>query len=206
MGGLGILFVLGLYGLVALYALAKTPGWWRLATLAAVLLIPSADSLWAHYVTMPRVCKEAGLKIYRKADKAEGLRFDGAADDSFVKKYGFAFVEGRAASGRYYRFSKVGDQVIHEPKVKPKARYLSEGEVLSPQPGIGGAAYRVRDLTSGEVVGELVTLGYGGGWAERFLSSFTDAGASPIFPIGCGVGSIDLPRLYSSVFGIGDER
>jgi hypothetical protein len=31
MGGLAILFFIGLYGLVALYALVETPGWWRLA-------------------------------------------------------------------------------------------------------------------------------------------------------------------------------
>lgn len=206
MGGLGILFFVGLYALVALYALVKTSGWWRLATLAAVLLIPSADSLWARYVTMPRVCQEAGLKVYRKADKAEGLRFDGAADDSFVKKYGFAFVEGRAAGGRYYRFSKVGDQIVHEPEVKPKARYVSEREVLSVNSQVGGAAYRVRDLSTGEVVGELVTLGYGGGWAERFLAAFTDSGPGPIFPVGCGVRSSELPRLYSEVFDLGENK
>lgn len=129
---------------------------WRLATLAAVLLIPSADSLWARYVTMPRVCQEAGLKVYREADEAEGLRFDGAADDSFVKKYGIGFVEGRAAGGRYYRFSKVGDQIVHEPEVKPKARYLSFTEYLTPARGVAGTAYRVRDLSTGEVTGEFV--------------------------------------------------
>jgi len=205
MGGLAILFFIGLYGLAALYALVKTPGWWRLATLAAVLLVPSADSLWAHYVTMPRVCKDAGLKIYKKADKAGGLRLS-TAEEFWVTKHGFPFVEGEGAPGRYYRISMQGDRIVREQDVQPKARYLSEREVLSPRPGIGGAAYRVRDLTSGEVVGELVTLGYGGGWAERFLAGFTDAGPGPLFPTGCGVGSIDLPRLYSAVFGIGDER
>lgn len=204
MGGIAILLIVAGYLALAVWLVVKTPGWWRLATLAAVLLVPSADSLWAHYVTMPRVCKDAGLKVYGKADKAEGLRFDGAADDSFVKKYGFAFVEGRAASGRYYRFSKVGDQVVHEPEVQPKARYLSEREVLSLTPRIGGAAYRLRDLATGEVVGQLVTLGYGGGWAERFLASFTGAGPGPWFPIGCGVGVMDLQRLYFAVFGIGE--
>jgi hypothetical protein len=205
MGGLGILFVLGVYRLLALYALVKTPGWWRLATLAAVLLIPSTDSLWAHYVTMPRVCQEAGLKVYGRADKAGGLRLS-TADDVWVTKYGFPFVEGERFPGRYYRISRQGDELVREEGVKPKARYLSEREVLSLTSQVGGAAYRIRDLSTGEVVGELITLGYGGGWAERFLAAFSDAGPGPIFPIGCGVGSIDLPRLYSAVFGLGEDK
>jgi hypothetical protein len=35
MGGLAIPFFIGLYGLLALYALVKTPGWWKLSMLAA---------------------------------------------------------------------------------------------------------------------------------------------------------------------------
>lgn len=203
MGGLGILFVLGLYGLVALYALVKTPGWWRLATLAAVLLIPSADSLWAHYVTMPRVCKDAGLKVYRKADKAEGLRLS-TADESWVTKHGFPFVEGEAAPGQYYRISRQGDRIVRELNVKPKARYLSFTEYLAPARGVTGTAIRVRDLKTGEVIGELIDFGYNGGWAERFLSAFSDAGAGPIFRIGCYVEPFSWARLLQALFDLGD--
>ena len=203
MGGLGILFVLGLYGLAALYALVKTPGWWRLATLAAVLLIPSADSLWAHYVTMPRVCKDAGLKIYRKADKAEGLRLR-TADESWVTKHGFPFVEGEAAPGQYYRISTQGDQIVRELNVKPTARYLSDSPSVSPARGIRGTKYRVLDVTTNEVIGELVDFGYGGGWAERFLTSFTDSGAGPIFLNSCDVGPFNPLRLERALFDIGE--
>lgn len=203
MGGLGILFVLGLYGLLALYALVKTPGWWRLATLAAVLLIPSADSLWAHYVTMPRVCKEAGLKVYRKADKAGGLRLS-TADEFWVTKHGFPFVEGERVPGRYYRISRQGDQVVREEEVQPKARYLSFTERLSPARGVTGTAYRVRDLSTGEVIGELIGFGYGGGWAERFLSAFSDAGSGPIFLIDCDVEPFLPSRLVRAAFDLGD--
>lgn len=203
MGGLGILFFVGLYGLLSLYALVKTPGWWRLATLAAVLLIPSADSLWAHYVTMPRVCREAGLKVYRKADKAEGLRLS-TADDVWVTKYGFLFVEGERFPGRYYRISRLGDQIVREEDVQPKARYLSFTEYLAPARGVTGTAYRVRDLSTGEVIGEIVDFGYGGGWAERFLSAFSDAGAGPIFQSSCGVNPFNPMRLEHALFGLGE--
>jgi hypothetical protein len=204
MGGLAILFFIGLYGLVALYALIITPGWWRLATLAAVLLIPTADSLWARYVTMPRVCKDAGLKIHKKADKADGLRFDGAADDSFVKTYGFAFVEGRNALGQYYRFSAQGDRIVLEQNVQPKARYLSDSQLVLKTSGIGGTMYRVRDSSTGDVLGHFVDFSYGGGWAERFLAAFTDAGPGPMFLISCNVEDVGRIGLLKAIFDLGE--
>ena len=203
MGGLAILFFIGLYGLVALYALVKTPGCWKLATLAAVLLIPTADSLWARYVTMPRVCKDAGLKIYTKADKAGGLRLS-TADEVWVTMYGFPFVEGERVPGRYYRISRQGDQVVHEEDVQPKARYLSLTEHRSPARGVTGTAYLVRDLSTGELVGEDVNYGFHGGWSERFLAGFSDAGPGPIFPIDCDVNRSSWTRLEQQVFNLGN--
>ncbi|MDZ7651120.1 MAG: hypothetical protein U5L03_00360 [Burkholderiaceae bacterium] len=203
MGGLGILFVLGLYGLVALYALVKTPGWWRLATLAAVLLIPSADSLWAHYVTMPRVCKDAGLKIYKKADKAGGLRLS-TADEAWVTKHGFPFVEGERVPGRYYRISRQGEQVIREEDVQPKARYLSDAKTVMVTRWIGGTMYRVVDLSTGDVIGRFVDFSYGGGWAERFLAAFTDAGPGPMFLISCNVEDFGRIGLLKALFDLGE--
>jgi hypothetical protein len=204
MGGIAILLIVTGYLALAVWLLVKAPWRWKPALLLAAVLIPSADSLWAHYVTMPRVCKDAGLKIYRKADKSEGLRFEGAADDSFVKKYGFAFVEGKDATGRYYRFGRAGDQIVYEQKVQPKARYLSDSQSLFPARGVGGTKYRVLDLTTGEVIGELVDFGYGGGWAERFLASFTDSGPGPFFVKSCNVGPFIPTRLLRLQFDLGE--
>jgi hypothetical protein len=203
MGGLAILFFIGLYGLVALYALVMMPGWWKLATLAAVLLIPTADSLWARYVTMPSVCKDAGLKIYKKADKAGGLRLS-TADESWVTKYGFPFVEGERFAGRYYRIAQSGEQIIREEDVQPKARYLSDAQTVMVARGIGGTMYRVVDLSTGEILGRFVDFSYGGGWAERFLAAFTDAGPGPMFLISCNVEDFGRIGLLKELFNLGE--
>ena len=88
--------------------------------------------------------------------------------------------------------------------MKPKARYLSFTEYLAPARGVTGTAYRVRDLSTGEVVGELLGFGYGGGWAERFLSAFSDAGSGPIFRIDCNVRDFGRIPLLQALFNLGE--
>jgi hypothetical protein len=203
MGGIAILLIVAGYLALSVWLVVKVPWRWKPVVLVAAVLVPSADSLWAHYVTMPRVCKDAGLKVYGKADKAGGLRLS-TADESWVTKHGFPFVEGEGAPGRYYRISMQGDRIVREQEVQPKARYLSESQGVSPARGIRGTIYRVRDVTTGQVLGELVDFGYGGGWAERFLASFTDSGPGPIFLNSCDVGPFSPTRLLRTLFDLGE--
>ena len=203
MGGLAILLIVTGYLALAVWLLVIVPWRWKPALLLAAVLVPSADSLWAHYVTMPRVCKDAGLKVHKKADKAGGLRLS-TADESWVTKHGFPFVEGEYVPGKYYRISKQGDRIVREEEVQPKARYLSDSHSVFPARGVGGTKYRVLDVTTGEVIGELVDFGYGGGWAERFLASFTDAGPGPMFLNSCDVGVFGPTRLLRMLFDLGE--
>ena len=108
---LAILLVVGLYLAIGLWIVIKSPGWWRLVALLAVILIPTGDAMWGRYVALPRLCKDAGLKVYAKATKDGGLLFDGAADDYYLVKYGFPFVEGQDAAGTYYRFSRSEEKI-----------------------------------------------------------------------------------------------
>jgi hypothetical protein len=201
-GGLAILFVIGLYLAMGLWIFIKSPGWWRLAALLAVVLIPTADALWGRYVTLPRLCKEAGLKVYAKASKDGGLLFDGAADDYYIVKFGFPFIEGRDAAGTYYRFSRIEGQEkpLFERSVQPKAKYVSRSVHLTPSPTFVGTAYRVEDRSSGALLGELVTYSYLGGWAERFLGGFADSG--PGYAGGCDAGRFDEKRLHAAIFDV----
>jgi hypothetical protein len=198
-----MLAVVGLYLAVAIWLVVKSPGWWRLVALLAVVLIPAADALWGRYVTLPRLCKDAGLKMYAKATKDGGLLFDGAADDYDIVKHGFPFVEGQDAAGTYYRFSRAEGQekVQLERSVQPQAKYISRSARLKPSPRFVGTAYRVEDRSSGALLGELVTYSYLGGWAERFLGSFADSG--PGYAGSCDVEPFTQERLLSSVFDLG---
>lgn len=197
-----MLAVVALYLAVAIWLVVKSPGWWRLVALFAVVLIPTADALWGRYATLPRVCRDAGLKVYAKASIEGGLQFNGAADDYYIIKYGFPFVEGRDAAGTYYRFSRIEgeDKALFERSVQPRARYLVSLEVLHPTAKVTGAVLRVRDAKTGNASGEIVDYGFDGGWAERLLSSFSDAGPGPMFRSGCDLSDFSYDRLIVAVF------
>ena len=199
MGGLGILLVVGLYLAAAIWIVAKSPGWWRLVALLAVVLIPTADALWGRYVTLPRLCKDAGLKVYAKGSKEEGLMLS-TADDYLLKKYGFPFVEGVDGARKVYRRSLRDGMAVTELDVQPQARYVVSLEKLQPTSNVTGAAIVLRDKTTGSAVGELIDFGFNGGWAERFLSSFAGSGSGPIVRSGCGVDDFSYDRLLVAVF------
>jgi hypothetical protein len=202
-GGLAMLAVVGLYLAVAIWLVVKSPGWWRLVALLAVVLIPTADALWGRYVTLPRLCKDAGLKVYAKATKDGGLLFDGAADDYYIVKYGFPYVEGQDAAGTYYRFSRIEGQekAVFERSVQPRAKYVSRAVQLNPLPTFAGTAYLLEERATGKPLGELVTYAYLGGWAERFLGGFADSG--PGYAGGCDVSTFTREALLKAVFDLG---
>jgi len=202
-GGLSILAVVGLYLAAAIWIIVKSPGWWRLVALLAAVMIPMADALWGRNVTLPRLCKDAGLKVYAKASKDGGLLFDGAADDYYIVNYGFPFVEGQDAAGTYYRFSRVEGQgrTLFERSVQPKAKYVSRSVHLTPSRTFVGTAYTVVDRASGTLLGELATFSYLGGWAERSLGSFSDSGSG--YAGGCDVKPFTRERLLATVFDLG---
>ena len=158
MGGLAILFVVGLYLAIGLWIVVKSPGWWRLVALLAIVLIPTADALWGRYVTLPRLCKDAGLKVYGKASKEGGL-MGSSADEYWLTKYGFPFVEGVDGAKKVYRRSLRDGKAVLELDVKPQAKCIVSLDELHPSSKVTGAALRIRDATTGKAMGELVDFG-----------------------------------------------
>lgn len=152
MGGLGILTVIGLYLVASLWLLIKAPGWWRLLALAAVVLVPTADALWGRYVTLPRLCQDAGLKVYRKASKHDGLMLS-TADDYLLIKYGFPFVEGIDGAGKVYRRSLRDGQPALELDVRPLAKYINRMVRTGERTNFRGNALTVEDRSTGEILG-----------------------------------------------------
>lgn len=200
MGGLAMLAVVGLYLGVAIWTVVKSPGWWRLVALLAVVVIPTADALWGRYVKLPRLCKDAGLKVYAKASKEGGLMLS-TADDYLLTKYGFPFVEGVDGARKVYRRSMRDGQPALEANVQPLAKYRLRATELWPAQGFEGTSYRIEEIESGRPVGEFATYAFTGGWAERLLSQFTDSGVQ--YVAGCGHGDANsrVDTLIASVFG-----
>ena len=203
MGGLAILFVVGLYLAIGLWIVIKSPGWWRLVALLVVVLIPTADALWGRYVTLPRLCKDAGLKVYAKASKEGGLMLS-TADDYLLTKYGFPFVEGVDGANKVYRRSLREGKPVLELDVHPRAKYVRKAVQLKRGVAFEGTSYQIQERRTGQLISELSTYAYRGGWAERLLGSFTDSGAPYVG--GCDLEEPEsrVARLLATTFDLGE--
>jgi hypothetical protein len=196
MSGLGFLLIVALYVAAAVFVVKRIPMRWGKALAVVVfLLIPTADALWGRYVTLPELCKDAGLTVVKKASKQDGMMVDGNLSatykwigqsrvlgyfgEEWITQYGLSFVEGRDLNESISRLSSVDGKVIHEDKVAPKSKYILTGEKAVPTkfgPNFRGGEIRIDDRTSGEVISRYRGYGYNGGWAERFLGNFADSG------------------------------
>ena len=122
MGGLAVLFLLGIYIFIAykVVGLAKTKAL-KAVALAVILLIPTADAIYGRIKLKQMCAAEGGLKVYRVAEHVEG--FMGYADETMITKHGFQFVESCDVARNCYKFSKQNENIIKEYNVTPKSKY-----------------------------------------------------------------------------------
>lgn len=179
MGGLAVLFLLGLYLVLTIVAIIKAkPLWAKGLVLLAALIIPTADAVYGRYKLKQMCATEAGLKVYRVAHGVEGFMAD-STDEFMLKKYGFEFIEGESSPRKYYRFSKQNGQIVIEENITPKSEY----RVRSYHDELGLYLKYKQDVVaiqSGEKLAEHSEIGFKGGWAERFLAAFSDAGGGVV--------------------------
>lgn len=180
MGGLAVLFLLGLYFVLTVLAIVKVkPLWAKGLVLLTALLIPTADAVYGRYKLKQMCAAEAGLKVYKVAHNVEGFMVDGA-DEPMLEKYGFEFIEGESSPRKYYRFSKKNGQIVIEENITPKSVYRVRSYHESE---LGLYLKYKQDVTaiqSGEKFAEHSEIGFKGGWAERFLAAFSDAGGGVV--------------------------
>jgi len=223
MGGLAVLFIMFAYFVLTIFIMIKTPkAWGKVLVLVVAFLIPTADAMWGRYVVMPRLCKDAGLKVFRHASKADGLMASGSVRREFrnvlgergfydkrvevwsgevwLRDYGIAFVEDFLEESKSYsRLSFVNGEIIQESNVSPKAKYILSNWVSVPVPvGYGpnfvGEEVRIEKRDTAEVISRVRYYGFSGGWVERFLGRFADSGPS-------GVGCHIEHRLVAGING-----
>lgn len=204
MGGLGFLIAISIYVALAIFVVWVTPKARNKAlAVIAVILLPTGDAWWGRHVTLPELCKDAGLKVLKKPMKQQGLMYSGAAHrqdkvllgksgyydvrveywqgEDEIRQYDLGFVESLPQrDGTSERLSVVDGKVIRESKVTPRARYIkSEWIEVSTELGknFHGSEMRIEDRQTGEVISRYRQYSFRGGWAERFLGGFADSGA-----------------------------
>ena len=177
MGGIAVLFLLGLYLVIAVVAIVKAkPIWAKGIVLLAALLIPTADAVYGRYKLKQMCAAEAGLKVYRVAEHVEG--FMGYADEALITKHGFQFVEQKI-SPYYYRLSQQNGQIIREDKVSPKSKYRLR-ESYDDTSIYRRSQLLIEEIATGEILATDTRLTFEGGWAERFLAQFSDSGGGNV--------------------------
>jgi hypothetical protein len=179
MGGLAVLFLLGLYLVLTVLAIIKVkPLWVKGLILLAALLIPTADAIYGR-IKLQQMCKtEGGLKVYRVAQGVEG--FMGYADEEMITKYGYQFVESCDVSMICYKFSKQNEAAVKEYSVTPKSKYRLRQIDDNSKGAYSRGKYIIEDITTEEVLAADTQLTYNGGWAERLLAIFSDAGGGNV--------------------------
>lgn len=184
MGGLAVFSLIGLY-IFAGYKFVKLirPGYRKWLAIAALALIPTADAVVGRVYLQHLCATEGGLKVYRVAQGVEG--YMGLWHDSLqaVEEYNFKFSEGTPRNGLVIRYSKENGKVVKEINVIPKSKFRirlqstvdTEKKVIYPR-----TTKTVETFPGGEVLSKDVQIGFNGGWAERLLGGFSDAGAGPV--------------------------
>ena len=176
MGGLAVIFLIGLYFVLTVVAIVKAkPVWVKGLVLLAALLIPIADAVYGR-IKLQQMCKaEGGLKVYRVAEHVEG--FMGNSNEKWIKEYGFQFVEedkyGRSGSyikPRYTRFSMQNGQVVREDDSNRKSKFRLRDEHTGEKDRYGRVVDFIEEIPTGEVLATYTSIHFHGGWAERLIA------------------------------------
>lgn len=179
MGGLGVLFCIGLYLFIAFKVIgAFKTSRYQWLVIALVVLIPSGDAVFGRWYLQHLCAKEGGLRVYRVAEHVEGFMDD--YRDYWVKKGGYQFVESYPEDGRVTRYSKQGEQIIKEENVVPKSQYRLRSLHIGDTKNIYlQYQYVLDDTQSGEILATQTQIGFNGGWAEKVIAAFSDGGVNP---------------------------
>jgi hypothetical protein len=174
MGGLLVLFLVGLYLWAGYKIVRRTPTiWGKALVVIAAILIPTADAVYGRYKLKQMCAAEGGLHIYRVVEDAKG--FDdpkSRPDESELQIRKYQFVEGKELSGKRSRLSVQPDgKYLREVGVTPISEYIYEEEHGKDKDIYYRYEQRVKVRATGEILGRYVNFNYAGGWFERFVGS-----------------------------------
>lgn len=186
MGGLGVLFFVGLYFLIA-YKVTKAVGskWFKAVVIIVALLIPTADAIYGR-IKLKRMCEaEAGLRVYRVAEHVKGVADETtsyASAEYWVGEQGYQFSERTAPiAGKVDRFFRGADGLVSlEKSVLPKSEYRLRRIYPDWKTTYARDVFLIENIATGEVLATQTWLAFNGGWAERFLAKFSDAGGGNV--------------------------
>lgn len=182
MGGLAVLFFIGLYFVIAFKVVGKfKASHYKWLVVALIVLIPSGDAMVGRAYLKYLCAKEGGLKVYRVAEHVEGFMeaFENI-DDDWVKNGGYQFSESTPVNGLVTRYSRQNGQIIREDNVMPQSRYRVRLVNVGQKDVYGRSIDSVETVGGLDVLATYTAIAFKGGWVERFLAQFSDSGVGNV--------------------------
>jgi hypothetical protein len=178
MGGLGFVIVIAAYLAIAVAVVRVLKSTrMRCAAIVGFLLIPTADAITGRLYLEKKCASEGGLKVYRVVENVDGfLMADNMPGEHWLQDYGFRFAEGYVQQDNTVtRIYQVDGKIVQEWNVPSKARFRSRFISAADDDAYLKSEAVVEVIASGEVLARYTGIYFRGGWAERFLSGFSDA-------------------------------
>jgi hypothetical protein len=173
MGGLLILFLVGLYIWAGYKLVRRTqPIWGKTLIVIAAILIPTADAVYGRYKLKEMCAAEGGLRINRVVEGVAGFDYPASRPtESWLTRNGYKFVEGKELSGERYRLSLRPDgSLLREVGITPISEYVYTDEYGDSKDIYYRGEQRISARATGEVLSREVVISYAGGWVERFVA------------------------------------
>jgi len=176
MGGLLILFLVGLYLWIAYKVVRRvSPVWGKVLAIVVVVLIPTADAIYGRIKLKQMCAVEGGIKVYKTVEGVEGFYASQDFYETWIDKYGYRFVEGKnidsSSPNKISRLGRnaTGEVVSTTSNVKLSAYSI---DFLSDDNGVYLQETDViKNTQTGEVLAKSTRIIYFGGWIERSLSA-----------------------------------
>lgn len=189
MGGLAVLVIIVAYIAIAFMVVRaiKSKGW-KIAISLVFLLLPTADALVGRLFLKYVCATEGGLQVAKAVEGVEGFYDDTKRPlPEWIVKHGYQYVEGKDLDGELMRLERgPNDGVVERKAIRPRSKYRLERS-SERSAGFTRSEYRVRETATNDVLARYVNISYAGGWVERLLGAFSDAGGS--FAGACYVGA-----------------
>lgn len=182
MGGLAVVFFIGLYIAIAYWLFKRFDGSnFRWLVVALAVLIPSSDAIVGRLYLKHLCAAEGGLKVYRVVEHVDGFMGDGSHSDYWVKEHGYQFAEDRPVNGMTTRYFKQNEHIAQEINVPPQSQYRVRSEYVgSLRDRYLRHVFQVETIPNSETLATDTQIAFNGGWAERFIALFSDAGGGTV--------------------------
>lgn len=194
MGGLGLLIVLIAYVWLAIatcrWAYRKLTRLAALIVSLTLLTLPFVDAV-AGRMMLKAKCKQHGsVVVLESISGVEGLGIGYGVFADSPSYYGYQFVEGgyayKDAPWMFERaeYDPTSGKVQIGKRVTPKASYLLLEGPRQDSVYFFQTRTSVREIASGREIASFKWFAFRGGWAERVMMSFSDAGPGEVASCG----------------------